>query len=38
MNHFGILLAGHAVMIAHYLFFAYVVFGGVLSLRRPRMF
>ncbi|SIO84695.1 DUF2784 domain-containing protein [Nocardiopsis sp. JB363] len=38
MNHFGILLVGHTAMVLHYLFFAYVVFGGLLSLRWPRMF
>lgn len=38
MDHFGILLIGHTAMVVHYLFFAYVVFGGFLSLRWPRVF
>lgn len=38
MNDFGILLIGHTAMVVHYLFFAYVVFGGLLGLRWPCMF
>ncbi|MBR8744851.1 DUF2784 domain-containing protein [Nocardiopsis sp. MG754419] len=38
MNHFGVLLIGNTAMVAHYLFFAYVVFGGFAALRWPRMF
>lgn len=32
------LLIGHTAMVLHYLFFAYVVLGGFLSWRWPRMF
>ncbi|MEU2972468.1 DUF2784 domain-containing protein [Nocardiopsis alba] len=38
MSHFGTLLIGHTAMVLHYLFFAYVVFGGFLALIRPRLF
>ncbi|WP_431869992.1 DUF2784 domain-containing protein [Nocardiopsis eucommiae] len=32
------LLIGHTAMVLHYLFFAYVVLGGFLSWKWPRMF
>jgi Na+(H+)/acetate symporter ActP len=32
------LLVGHTAMVLHYLFFAYVVFGGFLAWKWPRMF
>jgi hypothetical protein len=32
------LLIGHTAMVVHYLFFAYVVLGGFLSWKWPRMF
>jgi Na+(H+)/acetate symporter ActP len=38
MSYLTYLLIGHAAMVVHYLFFAYVVFGGFLSWRWPRMF
>jgi Na+(H+)/acetate symporter ActP len=38
MSYLTYLLIGHAAMLLHYLFFAYVVFGGFLSWRWPRMF
>ena len=37
MDRFGILLIGHTAMVVHHPFCAYVVFGGFLSLRWPRM-
>lgn len=32
------LLLGHAAMVLHFLFFGYVVFGGFLAWRWPRLF